>query len=95
MDNKNLFKPGLTLTFNTVVSVRKAFNKAIEGQNTQNVFCLNLSEVTQCDSAGLAFLIDARKRCKQKNIILEIRGMTPEIESLAEFCGVKSILECV
>lgn len=94
MDSQHLFKPGQYLTFSTVIAVRKAFEQAIEAQNKPSAFCLDLTEVQQCDSAGLAFLIDARKRCIKLNVLLEVRGITSDIESLAEFCGVKSILEC-
>ena len=53
---------------------------------------LDLSDVTHCDSAGMALLIEARKLCKKNNKIFEIIGMSSEIQSLADFCGVKEIL---
>lgn len=86
------FKPGPVLTFKSVVSVRTRLYKAVI-DNTSDRFCLDLSDVSQCDSAGLALLIEARKLCIQSNKIFEVIGMSPEIQSLAEFCGVKSILE--
>ncbi|KTD60805.1 STAS domain-containing protein [Legionella shakespearei] len=91
MDNIN-FKPDTELTFKSVVSVRAKLSKALTN-NTSNKFCLDLSDVTHCDSAGLALLIEARKLCKQNNKIFEVIGMSPETQSLAEFCGVKNILE--
>jgi phospholipid transport system transporter-binding protein len=86
------FKPGSLLTFKSVVSVRAKLYKALM-EETSGRFCLDLSEVTQCDSAGLALLIEARKLCKHSNKILEVIGISSETLSLAEFCGVKSILE--
>lgn len=86
------FKPGPLLTFKSVISVRAKLYKALmEAQEDR--FCLDLSDVTHCDSAGLALLIEASKLCKQNNKIFEVIGISPETQSLAEFCGVKSILE--
>lgn len=86
------FKPGSELTFKSVVSVRAKLYKALMN-DTSNRFCLDLSDVTHCDSAGLALLIEAKKLCKNSNKILEVIGISPETQSLAEFCGVESILE--
>ncbi len=86
------FKPGPLLTFKSVISVRAKLYKALV-EDTSDRFCLDLSEVTHCDSAGLALLIEASKLCKQNNKIFEVIGISPETQSLAEFCGVKSILE--
>lgn len=86
------FKPGTLLTFKSVISIRaKLYAALLEDTNDQ--FCLDLSEVTHCDSAGLALLIEARKLCQQNNKILKVIGISAETQSLAEFCGVKSILE--
>ena len=91
MDKIN-FKPGPELTFKSVVSIRAKLFKALM-EDTSTAFCLDLSDVTHCDSAGLALLIEARKLCKHNNKIFEVIGISPETQSLAEFCGVKSILE--
>ena len=86
------FEPGPLLTFKSVISVRAKLYKALM-EDASDRFCLDLSEVTHCDSAGLALLIEASKLCKQNNKIFEVIGISPETQSLAEFCGVKSILE--
>ena len=86
------FKPGPALTFKSVVSVRAKLYKALM-DNTSTRFCLDLSDVAECDSAGLALLIEARKLCTQNNKTFEVIGISSEALSLAEFCGVKSILE--
>ncbi|WP_298626846.1 lipid asymmetry maintenance protein MlaB [uncultured Legionella sp.] len=94
MEDQINFKPGPELTFKSVVSVRaKLFKALAEGKD--NRFCLDLSEVAHCDSAGLALLIEARKLCKHSNKIFDVIGISPETQALAEFCGVKSILETV
>lgn len=86
------FKPGPLLTFNSVISVRAKLYEALK-EETSDQFCLDLSDVTHCDSAGLALLIEARKLCKQNKKMFKVIGISPETQSLAEFCGVKSILE--
>lgn len=88
------FKPGKELTFNSVLSVHATLFDALK-KNTSDRFCLDLSEVTHCDSAGLALLIEANKLCLRANKIFEVIGLSPETQSLAEFCGVQRILEPV
>lgn len=88
------FKPGSELTFKSVVSVRAQLFKALM-EETSDCFCLDLSEVKHCDSAGLALLIEARKLCKRSNKRFEVIGISAETQSLAEFCGVDGILETV
>lgn len=86
------FKPGVELTFKSVVAVRAKLYKALM-EDVSGRFGLDLSEVRHCDSAGLALLIEVRKLCKKNKKIFDITCMPPETQSLAEFCGVKSILE--
>ncbi|QMT60737.1 MULTISPECIES: STAS domain-containing protein [unclassified Legionella] len=93
MKNVN-FKPGVDLTFKSVVAVRAKLYQALM-ENKTDRFSLDLSDVKHCDSAGLALLIEARKLCKKNNKFFEIIGMPIETQSLVEFCGVKGILEAV
>lgn len=86
------FKPESDLTFRSVASYRAKLY-ALLAKDFGDKFCLDLSEVNYCDSAGLALLIEAKKLCDQKNKIFEVAGLSSETLSLAEFCGVKSILE--
>jgi phospholipid transport system transporter-binding protein len=88
------FKPVNELTFMSVVSVRADLSKALMNDDSDR-FCLDLSEVTYCDSAGLALLIEARKLCLRANKMFEVTGLSSDMLSLAEFCGVQSILEPV
>ncbi len=86
------FKPGNSLSFKTVEAIRSNLYQALLAE-ISDTFCVDLTEVTHCDSAGLALLIEARKLCNQKQKNLEVFGISPEIAALAEFCGVKGILE--
>ena len=88
------FKPGAELTFKSVVTIREKLSNALL-DTANNRLCLDLSEVIHCDSAGMALLVEIRKLCKQKNKIFEVIGMSAEAQSLADFCGVKDILETV
>ena len=89
--SKILFIPSNQLTFNTVQSdVKRLFERLRNNKETS--LCLDLRAVTQCDSAGLALLIEAKRLCKKHNKAFEIVGMSKAIQALAEFCGVESIL---
>ncbi|MFT4059977.1 MAG: STAS domain-containing protein [Legionella sp.] len=88
------FKPGSELTFRSVVGVRAKLSKVIMDSACTHLN-LNLSEVMHCDSAGMALLLEARKLCKKNNKTFEIIGMSPETRSLADFCGVKDILDAI
>lgn len=88
------FKPETELTFKSVVKVRAEIYKVLMGEAMERLN-LDLSDVTHCDSAGMALLIEVQKLCKKNNKILEIVGMSSETKSLADFCGVKDILEAV
>ena len=90
--NTTYFKPGSELTFNSVVIIRNKLLKCLK-TDSNDVFCLDLTEVEHCDSAGLALLVDAKKSCKQHNKRFKVLGFSPKTLSLAEFCGVNDILE--
>ncbi|MGL5743093.1 MAG: STAS domain-containing protein [Legionella sp.] len=93
--NTVYFKPEVEeLTFKSVVLVRAKLYQALT-EDGGDRFGLDLIRVTHCDSAGLALLIEARKLCKRNNKSFEIIGMPIETQALAEFCGVKGILEAV
>ena len=86
------FKPGTRLTFSSVTGVRERLLKALKADKNA-IFCLDLNEVTHCDSAGLALLIEAKRLCKKKNKVFKVIAVPPNTLSLAEFCGVGSLLE--
>ncbi|MCE0724254.1 MULTISPECIES: STAS domain-containing protein [Legionella] len=94
MVSNTCFKPGIDLTFKSVVAVRAKLYQALM-EDKSDRFSLDLSDVKHCDSAGLALLIEARKLCKKNNKLFEIIGIPDATQSLAEFCGVKRILETV
>ena len=86
------FKPGKELTFNSVVAIRNELIKSLEACEAL-VFCLDLTEVTHCDSAGLALLIEAKKLCEHNNKQFKVLGIPETTQSLSKFCGVNDFLE--
>ena len=87
---EQLFKPTNQLTFATV-QVESNRLLSLLGDKKITSLRFNLNDVVQCDSAGLALLIEAQRLCKQHNKKLIIEGMSEEIYALAEFCGVQTI----
>lgn len=93
MANTKVFNPSHQLTFDTAQSdCQRLLTLLTDDKITAIRF--NLQEVKQCDSAGLALLIEAKRLCRQYKKDLIIDGMSPSIYALAEFCGVDTLLEC-
>ncbi len=89
--NEQDFEPSINLTFDTVESDRKRLLKYMQSSEVSNLR-LDLSQVKQCDSAGLALLIEAKRLCRRVNKPFKIVGMPNIIHELAEFCNVDTIL---
>ena len=53
---------------------------------------LDLSGVSNADSAGLALLLELSRRSKAKGLHLSIRGANEQIMQLARFFGLDQIL---
>ncbi len=86
-----VFEPSCHLTFDTVESDRLRLLTYLQSPDASHLR-LDLSRVTQCDSAGLALLIDAKRLCRLQNMPFEIECMPNVIRDLAAFCGVDAIL---
>lgn len=86
------FKVGERLTFNSVLTERANLYQALLNQKNET-FCLDLSNVLHCDSAGLALVLEARKLCRRANKAFELRSLPAQMLSLAQFSGVREILE--
>lgn len=85
------FKLASELTFATVEKEHQSLVKLLQNE-TLTELKLNLCDVRQCDSAGLALLIEAKRLSRQYNKRLEVVHATPDIVALAEFCGVEQYL---
>lgn len=88
------FKPSNEITFHTVEANRRNLFEYCRHLKSTNVL-VNLSDVQHCDSAGLAFLIEAKRLAKQQGKDCQINNMGQSILALAEFCGVDGILGAV
>ncbi len=86
-----VFEPSCHLTFDTVESDRLRLLRYLQLPDTSHLR-LDLSRVTQCDSAGLALLIEAKRLCRIHNMPFEIEWMPNVIHDLAAFCGLDGIL---
>ena len=85
------FKPSCNLTFDSVEGDIKHF-KDFCNKNTQNPIIIDLGEVQQCDSAGLAFLIEAKRSGANKKRAFRIENIPPMTQALITFCDLQSIL---
>lgn len=79
------------LTFDTVQTHHKNLLNTLKDSDL-TVLSLEMHEVTQCDSAGLALLIEAWRLCEASHRILKVEGVSKKIYALAQFCGVEGIL---
>jgi phospholipid transport system transporter-binding protein len=89
--NEQVFKPANELTFSTVQHDSVRLQKILASERI-HLLWLDLSHVEYCDSAGLAFLIEAKRLCIQSHIILEIKHVPQVICRLAKFCGVEDMI---
>ncbi|CDZ78705.1 anti-anti-sigma factor [Legionella massiliensis] len=85
------FKPSQDMTFETVQADCQRLIKFCHKSKDSDLR-VDLSEVTHCDSAGLALLIEARRLCNAQKKTCIITGMPKMILALAEFCGVDGML---
>lgn len=85
-----LFECPAALTFDTVPRQRQRLIGILTCEHDDEL-CIELQNVRECDSAGLALLIEARRLCHQYKKSLLISGLTDEIRALATFCGLEEI----
>lgn len=89
--NDQCFALPQALTMETVQAEIERLMKWLREDSNGVTLRLDLSNVTQCDSAGLALLIEAKRLCHAKKKFLAIQGMPEAIQALATFCGVESL----
>ncbi|STX28640.1 anti-anti-sigma factor [Legionella beliardensis] len=89
--NSSSFIPAEHLLFTTVEAERKRLLDYC-CSSTGKLLTIDLNKVSQCDSAGLAFLIEFKRLARIYNKQGKIKGITNAIFALAEFCGVDQIL---
>lgn len=85
------FIPSSEMIFTTVEKDRRRLLEYCRNLDKADLR-LDLGNVSQCDSAGLAFLIEARRLARNYKKVCHFEGMTKAIHALAEFCGVDKML---
>lgn len=85
------FRPSSNLTFYTVTTDRERLLTCLHNDQVSGL-CVDLNHVENCDSAGLALLIEARRLCDFYQKTFSIEAMPQKVADLIEFCGVKTIL---
>ena len=86
------FRPPRAMTFATVEKERVRF-LAYCRNSEEACLVVDLERVEQCDSAGLAFLIEAMRMSKIQGRHASIVNMPQSIQALAKFYGISELLE--
>lgn len=86
-----VFIPSSEMIFTSVEADRRRLIEYCRNLDKEDLR-LDLSNVSSCDSAGLAFLIEAKRLAREYKKLCHIEGMTKAIHALAEFCGVDKML---
>lgn len=89
--SEHIYKPSRKLNFDTAKHNSDRLTKLFRDHRATCVR-LDLKDVDQCDSAGLAWLIEAKRLSKKHQKGLVIEGLPTQIAILAEFCGVEDVL---
>ena len=92
MNKQTNFKPAKSLTFATVTEQNAQFMRLLKNADHSNIHC-DLCEVDSFDSAGLAFLIGAKRLCRQQNGNFVIENASMDILALAKLYGIEKILD--
>jgi len=82
---------GKMLTFDTVQADLCRLLACIDAATEQHVL-IELSEVTVCDSAGLAMLLELKRLSGLHDKAITFGRLPRCIQALAEFCGVDALL---
>lgn len=86
-----VFKPSCIMSFDRVESDRQRLVKTCHVNNPDTLL-IDLTDVDYCDSAGLAFLIEAKRYCHKQQYVCKINNMPQATSRLAAFCGLEQVL---
>lgn len=78
------------LTFATVIDLKKSLQQPILSAPEQ--VCFDLSGVKQCDSAGLALLLECFRFAKKHDKTLGFKQCPPQLLALAQVSGIQEML---
>ena len=86
-----MFTPSNELTFQTVQENRRNFIVVLN-KHTDPTISICLKDVTVCDSAGLASLLEAKRLCLAQHKTLMLFEIPKVVSSWVEFCGLTTLL---
>ena len=89
--NQTTFKPEGDLTFQTIATIQEQIKASLKSAQ-EGSFVFDLSAIDKCDSAGLALLIDSVSNLRKQSIRYQLVGLSQDIQSLATFYEVESLL---
>lgn len=87
VDGSSGWRPSGALTLETVGALRDAAHASVRGETT-----IDLSAVTQADSAALALLIDLCRVARKRQATLRVTGMPEGLKSLAALYDVEDVI---
>ena len=92
MNKQKKFKPAQSLTFATVSEQNAQFICLLQSSANHDIHC-DLGDVAHFDSAGLAFLIGAKRLCSKTKGRFVIENASRDILALAKLYGIEKILD--
>lgn len=87
----NIFLPEKTLVFAAAMLNWRRFEQFSQ-QCQERTVVIDLKHVEKCDSAGLAFLIEAKKCCYQQQKRCHVINIPSEMLSLVQFCHLEAVI---
>lgn len=90
MSDSAEFKTASVITFDTVQQEHARLQQFINAMDKESII-LDMSTVEQCDSAGLALMIEAKRLADSGHKTCQFRAIPESVWKLARFCGVESV----
>lgn len=87
----NEIKLNKNLTINTVKSLNDSLLSQIQNKSHE-ILVINLDEVKNCDTSGMAFLVNLKRKCHEYSQKLQFINIPPIVSDLANFYEISSIL---
>ncbi|MCC5791096.1 MAG: STAS domain-containing protein [Legionellaceae bacterium] len=94
MHESNVFMPGETISFDTVEKEHRRLRQFISALGEQ-ALTVDLSGIKQCDSAGLALILEAKRLANKAQKECFYQAIPDPVLKLARFCGIETIFSTV
>ena len=80
------------MTFETAGNLWEQSRDGLDGLNGKEVLTIDLGEVTEVDSAGLALLLEWIRSARQKDLSLRLMHLPDKLLALARISEVENLL---